>query len=137
MEIMLGNPLKASLAISLIVIITGCANSLPEVEHDSLLLDTQAKLLCLNSSVGCRSLDLIVANDKRNEVLQHWPLDRWDWSLLDSSAELTNLLLTPPDNSYIVTPQPNGRYRLSMHPATLDAWRVLDSEFRLRYLEED
>ena len=115
---------------------SGCSHNLPQVEAGSLLLDTQAQLLCLDNAANCRSLSLIGANAQRDRVLQHWPGDRWDWSRLDSPTKLANLLLAPPEQTYQVTSLSESRYRLSTHAATLDAWHALNNEQRLRFLEE-
>ncbi|MEH6649299.1 MAG: hypothetical protein V7707_04645 [Motiliproteus sp.] len=78
-----------------------------------------------------------MSNSHRNEILQYWNVaDSYDWSKLSSSSDLANLLLTPPDEDYIVTPLEEGRYQLSPHPASRTAWKVLDAENRMRYHEE-
>ena len=117
--------------------LAGCANRIPHVEADSVLLDTDAQLLCLNNGASCRAMSLIGANANRDKILRHWDVDPFDWSQLRTPSDLASLLLTPPNGSYSVTKLSETRYRLSISPATLDAWSVLDAENHNRYLEED
>lgn len=129
---------KTSLISVALYFVASCTNNLPRVEPGEIILDINAKVLCLNSTASCRSLGLITANSNRDKILRHWPVTNpFDWSKLKNSSDLAKLLLTPADDDYIVTPLTQGRYRLSRHPGSQTAWQVLDAEHHLRYMEEE
>ncbi|WP_421865675.1 hypothetical protein [Motiliproteus sp.] len=124
------------IALSLVVL-SACSIKLPKVPSGSLILDIDAQVLCLNNAASCQSLSLIAANAQRNKLLRHWDGDPWDWSRLQTPSDLANLLLSPPNGSYQVKQLSDSQYQLSIAPITLEAWRILDNEYRLRYLEEN
>ncbi|WP_114695322.1 hypothetical protein [Motiliproteus coralliicola] len=117
--------------------VSACSIQLPKVPSGSLILDIEAQVLCLNNAASCRSLSLIATNAKRNELLRHWQGDPWDWSRLQTPSDLANLLLSPPYGSYRVEQLSDSQYQLSISPVTLDAWTILNDEYKLRYLERN
>lgn len=118
------------------LILSSCGQ-LPKVPSGSLILDLDAQVLCLNNAASCQSLSLIATNAQRNKLLRHWPGDPWDWSRLRSPSDLVNLLLDPPNSSYRITQLTDTRFQLSISPISVEAWSILNNEYRLRYLEED
>ncbi len=130
---MTGRQLLISTAAALALSACG---SLPHVPPRTMVLDTENGVLCYNSAAQCYHLDLIVANNYRDELLRVYGRNPWDWKQLDSPIELTELLLSP------VSGQPAARqidpfiYILPRNKHSMTAWRVLQQEHRIRFANE-
>ncbi|WP_207062597.1 hypothetical protein [Motiliproteus sp. SC1-56] len=114
--------------------LTGCGG-LPVVHPGELILDTERQLLCLDAEINCRGLGLIVASADRDKILAAYGQPLWEWSALDSVAELSQLLREPPDQAYQAQQIAPGLYRLPVTPATRTVWELLDAEYRDRYCD--
>lgn len=129
-------PLLLSTALATTLVLSACA-PLPDVQRGEMLLDTERQVFCYSSGARCRRLGLIIANTDRNEILAKYGLDPWSWSQLNSTAELIQLLLNPPGDSYSSKQLDRFRFSLPVNEQTLTVWKVLDREDFDRYRRDD